>query len=217
MRITFVLPILCGTLAAAALIGACSKDDGGGGGPDPRCSVENVTYQGYATDETCLTMYDAEDGDAIQLGGANAPILLNPTNGEVVAVTVTSLTISWETPLDTDTTFARRAPAPRHVPLWRSILSGLDPVSTAWAHEAPVTGAIHRVRLKGVAGGDGIATWFTSLESLVLTTGGLARVTQAPTGDVSIEITSMYVNDNRILTPSDGPFRPTSDTVFTVE
>ena len=221
MRAPLILPLLCGTLTLGALLPACTGDDGGGGG-DPRCSEENAHYEGYATDETCLTMYDAEDGDAITIGGPNAPVLLNPTNGEiVVAATTTSLTITWDTPIDTDTSFARRAPTPSRTqarsPL-ATLLASLSPVSTAWAHLPPVTGAIHRVRLKGIAGHDGVATYFTSLQFLILTGHGLEHVTGAPEGEVAIEITSMYVTDNRIVDPVlDGPFQPTADTVFTID
>lgn len=220
MRTTLLLPFLCGTLTLGALLPACTGDDDKGGG-DPRCSEENAHYEGYATDETCLTMVDAEDGDAILLGGANAPVMLHPTSGEIlVAASTTSLTLTWDTPIDIDTSFARLAPRARvpAAPVLHRLLSSLSPVSTAWAHLPPVTGAIHMVRLKGIEGHDSVATYFTSLQFLILTGHGLEHVTAAPEGEVAIEVTSMFVTDNRIVDPTnDGPFRPTSDTMLTIE
>ena len=222
MRLTRLRSLIPATLAVAALVTACTGGDDGAG-TDPRCSEENAHYEGYATDETCVVMLETEDAGGITLGGPNAAVLLNPTNAGVVAATATSLTVSWDTPLDLDTAFARRDVSPRPAREARlhalgRLARALSPISTAWAHEPPVTGAIHMVRLKGIEGHDGVATYFTSLQFLVLTGHGLEHVTQAPTGEVAIEVTSMYVEDNRILNPAtDGPFRAASDTVFTVQ
>lgn len=220
MKRTRLLSLAATALAAATLASACTGDDGGKGG-DARCSEENAHYEGYATDETCVVMLDAEDAGAIQIGGANAAVMLSPTSGGIVATTATSLTLSWDTPLDLDTSFARRAPRPVRTDRTRALrqlAAALSPVSTAWAHEPPVTGAIHMVRLKGIEGHEGVATYFTSLQFLVLTGHGLEHVTGAPEGTVAIEVTSMYVEDNIILnSATDGPFRAAADTVVNIQ
>ena len=94
-------------------------------------------------------------------------------------------------------------------------MSRLGLISIAEAHEAPITGAVHMVRLKGVAGHAQPVIFFTTL--LHWTIGGALKTEiAATTTPMQLEITSSYVTENRILFPADdGPFRPVADRSFT--
>lgn len=205
------------SLIVAVATAACSGGDDGGG--NAACSLEEVRYEGYSTDETCLTLADAEDADAVFSGGPNAPVLVTPTDGGVIPSSAAVVTVQWETPLDLDTTFARRpAPARPAATSWSALAwQALSPVSVAHAHEPPVTGAIHRLRFRGIGGDDAPVDVFTSLLSYTLDAQLLADV-KATTGPISIELTSMFVTENRIVDPvTDGPFAMPEPAVVTVE
>lgn len=192
-------------LPAALLFVGCPSRDGGKSGP---CDPDRVRYEGRATDETCITLVDAEEAGAVALGGPDAPVLLSPTNGGAVAASSSSLTLTWDTPLDLDLTRApRRMPlGARHASL-ASAVSALWPVSTAWAHEAPVTGAIHRLRLRGLRGSDEAVDIMTSTMAYTLDA-ELLEDLHATDGPVTIELVSMYVTQNLINNAStDGPFQ----------
>lgn len=182
-------------------IAGCPADDGGKSGP---CDTDVVRYEERATDETCITLVDAEDAGAVTLGGPNAPVLLSPTNGSIVAASTSSLTLTWDTPLDLDLT---RAPRRANQTSLASAARALWPISTAWAHEAPVTGAIHRLRLRGLRGSDKAVDIMTSKMTYSLDAELLADL-HATDGPVTIELTSMYVTQNLINSAAtDGPFQ----------
>ena len=143
--------LLAGT-AIAALAVACGKSKGGEQG-DPRCDDAVVPYQGYATDEACKTMLDAEDAGQVVVGGLNAPVVVAPSNGAAIAATATSLDIRWTSPLDLDgEAFLIRAPraaAPK--PFYARLLRDLDWMPIAEAHLPPMTGALHMIKIFGTS------------------------------------------------------------------
>ena len=96
------------------------------------------------------------------------------------------------------------------------LFDAVSPVRRAWAHEPPVTGAVHMIRLKGAAGHEEGILYFTTLLNVVVDGEPLEHVL-ATTGPISLEITSAYLTQNRINDPaSDGPFRPAADTTFSI-
>ena len=206
----FPLAILA--LALLGAIAACSGDDDDG---DSRCAESRITYEGYATDETCVTMLDAEDAGAVQFDEPETAVMITPTNGASVSGSATSLIIQWDSPLDLDATFTR-APARAGASVWSRLAAFLSPVSVASAHEPPVTGAIHMVRVKD-DGGDTLETWITSRENIVVSGEVLAGILSRVSNTLAIEVTSMYVTENRIVNAgTDGPFRASSDAVVTI-
>jgi len=199
----------------SVVLPGCPEPDEKSDGP---CDPGRVRYAGYATDETCITLVDAENAGAITQGGASAPVLLAPTNGGVVAASSSAITITWDTPLDLDVIDAR-APAqcsPKPSAL-ASLARSLWPVSTAHAHEAPITGAVHRLRLLGVGGSDEPIDVVTSKLTYTLDD-ELEAAVLATTGPITIELVSMYVTNNLILNAAnDGPFAMTPSATITVE
>lgn len=202
------------SFATCVAVAGCTGPDKKTGGP---CDVDRVRYEGYATDETCITLVDAENAGAITQGGANAPVLLTPTNGGVVAASSSSLTISWDTPLDLDAVDARRRTKPGTSSFAASIARSLWPISVAHAHESPVTGAIHRLRLVGVGGSDNPIDVVTTKLTYTLDA-ELEAAFLATDGPITLELVSMYVTDNLLLNAAnDGPFAMTPNAVITVE
>ena len=205
MKTPLVLPMLLAVVATAA----CS--DGGSKKSGP-CDLDVARYEGYATDETCVTMIDAEDAGSITDGGANAPVLVSPTSGATV-VASSGLTITFDTPLDLDLV---RAPRKSRTSLASGAMRFLSPIAVANAHEPPVTGAIHRLRFTGIGGSDDPVDVYTSKLSYSLDDELLAAL-DATTGTVTLELTSMYVTQNLINNAStDGPFRMTPNATFTL-
>lgn len=203
--------MLPGLVALLALPGC---PDGGGGKSGP-CDVGVARYDGYASDETCVTMEDAEDAGSITPGTANAPVLVSPTNGAVLVAT-SAITITFDTPLDLDLVRAPRRPS-RGSAFAAAAFRALTPVSVAEAHEAPVTGAIHRLRFTGIGGSDEPVDVYTSKLSYTLD-GELLADVATTNGTISLELTSMYVTQNLINNAAtDGPFRMTPNASFTVE
>lgn len=203
------------TALFAFAIAGCPESNDGKSGP---CHVDRVRYEGYATDETCVTLVDAERAGAITPGTANAPVLVTPTNGGVIASSSSSITITWDTPLDLDVIDARRAPTkPATSSLATRTLRSLWPISVAWAHEPPVTGAIHRLRFVGIGGSDEPVDIVTSKLTFTFDD-ELEADLLASDGAVTIELVSMYVTNNLINDAStDGPFAMTPSATITVE
>lgn len=199
--------------AYVALVALSGCPDGGDGKSGP-CDPDVVRYDGYATDETCVTMVDAEDAASVTPGTANAPVLVSPTDGAVL-VTTSAITITFDTPLDLDLVRAPR-PATRGAALAARAARLLVPAPVAYAHEAPVTGAIHRLRFTGIGGSEDPVDVYTSKMAYTLDDELLADV--AATDDtITLELTSMYVTQNLINNAStDGPFRMTPNATFSV-
>lgn len=210
-------------MAASALVSACSKSKGGDA-TDPRCNDGVVSYEGYATDEACKAMLDAEDAGQITIGGANAPAVgVIGSNGKIAA-SASALTLTWTSPLDLDGDtflFQRRAPQHRKLAsashdLGRELLRLVSPESTAWAHLPPMTGALHMLRIKGIGGSTTFLAFTTKLHFAV-TSSALTPIL-ATASPMQVELTDAYLTENRIVTPStDGPFRPAADTTFQVQ
>ncbi len=193
--------------------------DGGAVADDP-CPDESATYGGRATDEACRAMLDA--GDDVQVG--------HPSSATFLGVTGTGATLSfgWSSPIDEDGDLFRAhatsaagtrprlgARGRRDLALSR-LLAALDPIPKALAHEAPVTGAVHMLRVTGVDG-RGELLFFTTELHWFLSAEDDADV-RATGGEMTIRITSAYLTQNRILNPTtDGPFRSADDGIFTVE
>ncbi len=162
---------------------------------DARCEPDAISLQGNATDETCLVLLDAESNGAVQVGGANVSVFTLPTSGQAFSSSALTINFRWTSPIDADGDVDALAAAPALVP-----------------HEPPVTGAVHMIRLKGA--GDDLLFFTTQLN--VVVTGPPVTALQSAAGPLSAEVTSVYLTENRILTPSsDGPFRRAADTAFT--
>lgn len=180
--------LLSGTacLGAALLAAAC---DGGKDDGDARCELDGARYQGGATDETCMVLLDSEDRGNVQVGTVNDSVFVLPTNGQALSSTATVITFRWTSPIDADGD------------------AGFAP-----PHEPPVTGAVHMIRVKGL---DPEMLLFTTLLRADVTGPDLTALRDA-TGALSLQITSVYLTENRILNPTtDGPFRAATDTGFT--
>lgn len=179
--------LLLSTALLLASAGAAACNGGNGSAPDPRCDPGVSSYQGEATDETCIVLLDAELNGAVQVGGPNVSVFTTPTNGQAISSSALTVTFRWTSPIDADGDAA------------------LLP------HEPPITGAVHMVRIR--ADGDE-RLFFTTRLHVDIGGPDLAAIKAA--GDpLTAQITSVYVTQNRILTPaSDGPFRPAADTSF---
>ena len=95
-------------------------------------------------------------------------------------------------------------------------LDFVSPESVAWAHLPPVTGALHMIRIKGVTGQSTPFLAFTTKLHFAVTGSNLAPILATGT-PMQIELTSAYLTENRIVTPStDGPFRA-ADRTFNVQ
>lgn len=205
-------------VVASACAGKKSSEEG-----DPRCDEAVVPYEGYATDESCKAMLDAEDAGQVQVGTADAPTVATIGSNGAISSTASTLTISWSSPIDLDGNTFLFTPRPHrlarvaHRDLGREILSLLAPESVAWAHLPPVTGALHMVRIKGIAGQSDPKLLFTTRLSIALSSSSLAPIL-ATTTPMQVEVTDAYLTENRIDTPAtDGPFRAATDTSFHVQ
>jgi hypothetical protein len=218
--------------AAGILAVACTGKKSGGDVPDPRCDEAVVPYEGKATDEACKTMLDAEDAGQVVSGTVNATIVVLPSNGQSIAATASALTITWTSPIDADGDvflFDHRAPkneklafgAARHDrgmahDIARQLVEMINPISTAWAHLPPITGALHMVRITGITGRTTPFLLFTTALHTMLVGSNLSPILATST-PMDIQLTSAYMTENRIVTPStDGPFRATTATTIHV-
>lgn len=201
-------------LAATAILG-CGKEK-----KSKSACLESETlvflYDGLASDETCKAILDAEETAVV--GGLNAPVLVSPSDGGSVASGAADVTFTWTSAIDADGDLAwapsparKRPPADHPV---TTLLRALQPVSTAWAHEPPVTGAVHRVVLSGPSGE--IATLYTTRLHWTLSPELRATVLETE-GTLELDLISVYLTENRILNPTtDGPFRMAAPTSFEV-
>ena len=190
-------------LLAAACTGSKKSET-----TDPRCADTVVVYEGAATDETCKTILEAEDAGLVTTGGTFAPTIT--LGSGALASASTSFHITWNSPIDLDGDAFLYVPAKRHAPkkveLAGEMLKLLSPVSVAFAHEPPVTGAVHMLRIKGIGGSDTQLLFTTKLQTMI--TGSNLAAILATATPMQLELTDTYLTENRIATPAqDGPFR----------
>lgn len=211
-RIIGPIAMLAALVAAfAAACGEKKKSE------NPCPENETFLYDGLASDETCKSILDAEDAGAVVAGGPNAPVLVVPTAGGTVA-SAPDVTLSWTSAIDGDGDLARVRLRERRATTdqglrWQDLFRGLSPVSTAWAHKPPVTGAVHRIVLSGASGE--IARLHTTRLHWTLTP-GLRDAVVAEDG-LSLDVLSVYLTENRILNPAtDGPFALSAPVTFEV-
>ncbi|HVO31138.1 MAG TPA: hypothetical protein VMV18_10390 [bacterium] len=231
-RTVLSLAVTATSLAVVAVFaGACSKKSAAETS-NPLCDDGIVPYGGYSTDEACGTLLDAIAAATPTMGGAHAPVIATPTSGAGISMASSSLTITFTSPIDTDgdtmlrqklpsTRFAKRAPRAPHV--LQTILDAVNPVSTAWAHLAPMTGALHMVMIMPVNDAmnpqasltPGMWKAFTTQNHFTLTGNDFMAVAmQSTSTQIHISIIDAYMTQNEIVTPAtDGPFQTANDTI----
>lgn len=190
MRLT-VLIFSCG-------LSCCGGDD------DPSCG--EPTYFGDASDEVWRTMVDA-DHHAVD-GDPSAPALVEPDDGAEVSAADDGLRISWTSPIAALGPTRRRSAPGLHDPSWLEAVGALVE-GTAWAHLPPVTGDVYWVRLTIPGRACAVEAMTTDLEWTVA--GADWDAVKAAKGQtVQIDLTSAYLNENRI---TEGPYRAPSRSV----
>ena len=172
-------------------------------GDDDPSECPEPAYGGDATDEAWRTMVDGDDRAIV--GDEHAPALTEPAEAAEVSAAGTSLRIVWASPIAR----ARRVPrGPRRAvpaPAWPAGLGSLLE-GTAWAHLPPVTGDIYWLRLTVPGRVCPLEAVTTQLEWVV--SGDAWQDVRAAVGQtVTIDLTSAYLNENRI---TEGPYRPSA-------
>ena len=174
---------------------ACGKDEESQCGPP--------LYGGSATDEAWMTMVDAQKKGA---DASKAVTVMAPAEGEVHPANTPPPRISWTSPLraslerHTPGRLALASPRPSRGPLaWLGELL----VPTAHAHLPPFTGDIYLVQVT-VAGRECPVQVLTSELSWQIDEDSWAIMAGAKDQALSIQITSAYLQDNRL---KEGPYQ----------
>jgi hypothetical protein len=198
--------ILESVCASALLLftAACDKEEEG-----PKCG--EPFYGGSATDESWMTMVDAQKKSA---DSSKAVTVTWPAEGEVQSQNNPPPKITWTSPLraslmrDTPGKLAQ-APSPRRS---RSVLSWLGEllVPTAEAHLPPYTGDIYWVQIT-VPGRECPVEMLTTDLSWQLDDATWAPLAEPTTQGLSIQITSAYLQENRL---KEGPFKMAQPRIF---
>jgi hypothetical protein len=197
---------ILGAAFASALLLLTSACDG-----EETSKCGEPLYGGSATDEAWMTMVDAEEKAA---DSSRAVALMSPTEGEAFAANAAPPRFSWTSPLraslERDTPTSRLAlarPRPSRGPLaWLGELL----VPTAEAHLPPFTGDIYRVQVS-VPGRECPIEVLTSELSWQVDTASWATMGEAAGQDLSLQITSAYLQDNRL---KEGPYRMATPRTF---
>lgn len=183
-RSILALSVLCG-------LGACSNKC-----PEP-------VYEGKASDEAYLSVLDAES--RAQVDPSKAAVFSAPTVGQHFA-SAEPPTLRWSSAL-----MARRAPPPLQQPTQPRPGAFDWLYASAWAHLAPVNGAIYWLRFS--LNGEQCP----ALAVLTTRTEYTATIAAwAPLAGHSVSLTglSAYLVENRI---TEGPFTPAESVSFTVD
>lgn len=184
----------------------------GGDGDGDGC--RQVIEGGHATEGAWNTMVDGDE-DAM-VGDPSAPDITSPTEGQVLSADDAAPRFTWTSPIASlgpgspRTTLARsgmtRVAGPTLLESLVSLFEG-----TAWAHEHPVTGAVYYLQIT-VPGSDcEIRVITTELEWQVDDESWATM--KGASGDISVQITSAYMQETRI---SEGPYRPAAPRTFRV-
>ncbi len=196
--------ILASICASTLLLlgSACGKDE------EPRCG--ELLYGGSATDEAWMTMVDAQKKAA---DSSKAVTVTAPSEGEVHPANTPPPRISWTSPLraslvrNTPGRLALASPRSSRGPLaWLGELL----VPTAEAHLPPFTGDIYLVQVS-VASRECPVQVLTSELSWQIDEASWAIMADAKDQPLSIQITSAYLQDNRLR---EGPYRMATPRTF---
>jgi hypothetical protein len=196
-----ILASFCG--AALLLLGsACGKEE------EQKCG--EPLYGGSATDEAWMTMVDAQKKAA---DSSKAVTVTAPSEGEVFSLSTPPPRISWTSPLraslerNSPGRLALASPRPSRGPLaWLGELL----VPTAEAHLPPYTGDIYLVQVT-VPGRECPVQVLTSELSWLVDQDSWNLMTDAKDQPLSIQITSAYLQDNRL---KEGPFQMATPRTF---
>jgi hypothetical protein len=196
--------ILASVCASALLLlgSACGKDEG------PECG--EPLYGGSATDEAWMTMVDAQKKAA---DSSKAVTVTAPAEGEVHPANTPPPRISWTSPLsaslerNTPGRLALASPRSSRGPLaWIGELL----IPTAHAHLPPFTGDIYLVQVT-VPGRECPVQVLTSELSWQIDEASWATMAEAKAQALSVQITSAYLQDNRL---KEGPYRMATPRTF---
>jgi hypothetical protein len=196
-----ILVSFCG-VTLLLLGSACGKEE------EQKCG--EPLYGGSATDEAWMTMVDAQKKAA---DASKAVTVTAPAEGEVHPANTPPPRISWTSPLraslerDTPGRLALAFPRPSRGPLaWLGELL----LPTAEAHLPPFTGDIYLVQVT-VAGRECPVQVLTSELSWQVDEDSWAIMAGAKDQPLSVQITSAYLQDNRL---KEGPFRMATPRTF---
>lgn len=160
-----------------------------------------VLEGGHATEGAWIEMLDGAE-DAI-VGDPNASVITSPTEGQVLPAAEPAPLFAWTSSI------ATLPRPPRGAPILESIGSLFE--GTAWAHEHPVTGAVYHLKIT-IPGRD--------CELEVITTETQWQVDdeswsamKAASGELTLQITSAYMQETRI---TEAPHRPAQPRSFRV-
>lgn len=206
---TLTKPLLWTTCAAALLgLTACGKDE-----PETVDCGEPL-YAGKATDEAWRAMVDAKG--AAQ-DSSRAVTLVSPEEGQTIAASDSAPRFQWTSPLRASLERpgkARPSPEARPRAERHSMLAWLGNllVPTAEAHLPPVTGDLYLVQVQ-VPGRECPVEVLTSELEWQLDEGTWATLREAAGKDLTLQVTSAYLVQNRI---TEGPYRLDAPRAFRV-
>ncbi len=198
--------ILWGACACSLLLlltSACGDD-----APESKCG--EPLYGGSATDEAWMAMVDAQQKPT---DASRAVSLMSPEEGQTFSASAAPPLFSWTSPLraslerDTPTRLARayRRSSPGLLAWLGELL-----VPTAEAHLPPFTGDIYLLQVT-VPGRECPVEVLTSELSWQVDTESWKAMGQAADQDLSLQVISAYLQDNRV---KEGPYRLATPRTF---
>lgn len=183
-----------------------------GTGCPPEDPCGEPSLGGRASDESYRTMVDARDNAVVD--DSDSPVVTTPEGDAVIAATGDAPVFAWSSELS-----ASLAPAPPPAPaLTPREASPLDMLSEALipkalAHLPPVTGDVYLVEIAIPDRQCPVAAHTTDLE-WQLSADDFAVLKEATGKDLTLNIISAYLTENRV---SEGPYKPSAPTTFRVE
>lgn len=196
-------------LIATSLLPACSeKSDSGECEPRYATSEED---EALVADEAWRAIADAED--RVEVGGANAPILIIPEEDQAFSSAGTPPIFTWELPAMAIRTRSPRGS--RFAALIRRVGRWIEPIGMAWAHGSPTTGDVFVAVILGTPDSGCPLSFVTTGTDWALSAAEWRALTKS-SGTFDLRLTHAYLTENVIL-EGDGPFRPSADRRFSVE
>ena len=194
---------------ATSLIPACSGDNAG-----DECEPRHATNdkdEPLVSDEAWRAIADAED--RVEVGGANAPLLIVPEEDQAFPSAGTPPVFTWELPA---TAIRTRPPLrSRFAALIGRVGRWIEPIGVARAHGNPTTGDVFVALVPGVPDGGCPISFVTTGTAWALSEAEWSVL--AETGSTfELRLTHAYMTENVILA-GDGPFRASADRRFSVE
>ena len=181
------------------------------GAADPTQLCGRPAYGGQASDESLISMVDAEA--RLETEASMAANIMTPTEGEVFQSSDSAPEISWESPIASrincggSARYAVLGGAPSFLERVESLF-----VSKALAHCPPLNGDLYFLKFS-IPGEPCTHSVLTTEESWQIDDKLWATMAAAGGAPITLSIMSAYLMDNRVV---EGPYLPESKRTFTV-